>query len=157
MDNPNLLNCLVLARNTLSLSSTLHLFIYLPTYLIVTSPSSSLYISLLLYPSLFIFPLVLPPYFSLSPFLPPSLSYPPSLFIPLPSPLPLPLILFPHCISPIFLFSLLETFFLNPTLHDISYSCISLSLSILYSHCIVSLFLHTSPLPHPLYAFLLHT
>src|SRR6218665_265782 len=138
MDNPNLLKCLVLARNTPPLSFSLPLFIYLPSFL----PLSSLpfffllyiyiyiyiYIYLLLHPSLFIFP---------------------SLPLLLSSSLPLP---FPSHTHSSLQLSRLSSFrhalSLNPILHDTSYSSIFLSLSILSSIFIpLSLFLHRSPFP----------
>src|SRR6218665_2687662 len=55
MDNPNLLNCLILTRNTLPLSFSTHRFIYLPPFSpssIFLPLSSSLYVHLhLLLPS----------------------------------------------------------------------------------------------------------
>src|SRR6218665_645123 len=75
MNNPNLLNCLILTRNTLSFSSTLTLFVYFPPFL----PLSPLpfffliYISLTPSLSLFIFP-SLSSSLHLSSFLSPSLS-----------------------------------------------------------------------------------
>src|SRR6218665_1225624 len=135
MSNPNLLNCLKLTRNTLTLSSTLHIFIYLPPFLPLSPPLSSfIYISLLI-PLASFFPLSLPPSFSLLSFLPSS---------------PFPSLILPSLYFASLLFSLLEAFSLNPTLHDTSYSSIFLSL---YSPPSLPSFLS---LPLPFYDFLLH-
>src|SRR6218665_2742064 len=86
MDIPNLLNCLILTRNTLSLffHPSLHLSSSHPPFsLLSLRPYISLSYSLPLFLCLSI-----PPTFSLRPFLPPSLSSPASPFLP-PSPLPL--------------------------------------------------------------------
>src|SRR6218665_714094 len=143
MDNPNLLNCLILTETpSLSLPPSLFSSIFLPL-----SPLSLLpyiYISLFLHPSLFIFP-----------------SFSSSLLLSSSLPLYLPLILFPPSLSPSppshilpslyfasLLFSLLEALSLNPTLHDTSYSFIFFSLSIISSLFIpLPLFLHLSPFP----------
>src|SRR6218665_1893069 len=124
MDNPDLLNCIILARNTLPLFSSLPPSLSSPIFL-SSSPSSifplslssSLYSSLLLHPSIFLFPLFLFLFTSL--FLPSSLSSPPSH--------PSPLIVFPSSIWPL-LFSPCYKQSLNHMLHDTSYSCIFISL-----------------------------
>src|SRR6218665_3919134 len=138
MDNPNLLNCLVLARNTLPLSFTLPLFFYL-------SPLPFFFLIYLSYsiPLSSFFPHSLPPYSSL----PPSLSIIPSFS--LPSSLPLPFPFRTHSSLPLFcLSSFRHALPLNPTLHDTSYSSIFLSLSILsFIFISLPLFLHPSPFP----------
>jgi len=135
MDNPNLLNCLILTRNTLPLSPSLPFFIYTntnqiynmhkvrpkcePSSLFLLSPSSS-YVSLLLHPSLFLFP-------SLSSSLLLTSSFLLYLLLPLSSSLPLPFSSLSY-----FLLSILPLFFsscykhsLNPMLHDTSFANIT--------------------------------
>src|SRR6218665_2736240 len=152
MDNPNLLNCLLLTRNTLPLSSTLPIFIYLapllalyppplfflrPIYLSYSIPHSSFFpFSSSLHLS-FSLPLFLPLLFS-------PLSLPSSLPLPFLSYSSLPLIRLSSYLPAI------EAFSLNPTLHYTSYSSIFLSLSILSSLFIPQpLFLHPCPPSHP--------
>src|SRR6218665_893191 len=110
--------------------------------------TSSLYISLLLHPALFLSS-SLSLFLFASIFLPSSLSFTPSH--------PSPSNILPFLYFASLLFSLLKAFYLNPMLHDISYSCIFLSLSILSSlFLLLLLFLDFSPILLPLYAFLLH-
>ena len=140
MANPNLLKCSILTINKL--------------------PSRFLPPSLHLYPSI-------PPAFSSLPLLPYiSLSYTPSLcsflslffltsfLLPSSFPLYLPFPLshiFPSLYFPVLLFFLLQTFSLNPTLHDPSYSSIFLSFSILPLSSHPSLPSSISPSPHSLF------
>src|SRR6218665_251005 len=92
MDIPNLLNCLILTKNTLPLFSSISIFIYLHPFLpssIFFPLSSFLYLSLT--PSL--------PFFSLF-LLPPSIPIFPSFSLHLPFP---PFLFFPPSILPLFL------------------------------------------------------
>src|SRR6218665_2953107 len=132
MDNHNLFNCLIFTRNSLPLSSTTPIFIYLPPFI------SSFLFSPLFFPlslsyslPLFLFSL----FFLLSSTLPFSFSIFPSFSLP---PYVTPLLFF-YSSLPLFflcpfLFATCISLSLNPTLHETSYCSIFLYLSILPSH-----------------------